>query len=119
MHHSFNPVLHASELGDGSATIEHARLLWKEGHSRKAIQTLQGAIASSALTNRSFTEYEPSAKTTESQQSMVTARAQLLLAKWLDSAGQTQASALRLQYQNVPKSYGAWEKGHYYLGRHY
>ena len=119
MHHSFNAVLHASELGDGSATIEHARLLWKEGHSRKAIQTLQGAIASSALTNRSFTEYEPSAKTTESQQSMVTARAQLLLAKWLDSAGQTQASALRLQYQNVPKSYGAWEKGHYYLGRHY
>ena len=50
---------------------------------------------------------------------MVTARAQLLLAKWLDSAGQTQVSALRAQYQSVPKSYGAWEKGHYYLGRHY
>ena len=119
MHQSFNAVLHASELGDGSATIEHARLLWKEGHSRKAIQTLQGAIASSAFTTGSFAEHEVVEKNPQSQQSMVTARAQLLLAKWLDSAGQTQVSTLRAQYQSVPRSYGAWEKGHYYLGRHY
>lgn len=119
MHQSFNAVLHASELGDGSATIEHARLLWKEGHSRKAIQTLQGAIASSAFTNQSFVDHDSSEKNPESQQSMLTARAHLLLAKWLDSAGQTHASALRQQYQNVPKAYATWEKGHYYLGRHY
>ncbi len=119
MHQSFNAVLHASELGDGSATIEHARILWKEGHSRKAIQTLQGAIASNVFTNQSFTEYDSSVKNPESKQSMLTARAHLLLAKWLDSAGQTHASALREQYQNVPKSYITWEKGHYYLGRHY
>ncbi|RYP19412.1 hypothetical protein DL765_003385 [Monosporascus sp. GIB2] len=119
MHQSFNAVLHASELGDGSATIENARLLWKEGHSRKAIQTLQGAIASTSFTNGSFAEHDSSEKNIESQQSMLTARAHLLLAKWLDNAGQTHASALRQQYQNVPKSYATWEKGHYYLGRHY
>ncbi|RYO96297.1 hypothetical protein DL763_003270 [Monosporascus cannonballus] len=119
MHQSFNAVLHASELGDGSATIENARLLWKEGHSRKAIQTLQGAIASTSFTNGSFAEHDSSEKNLESQQSMLTARAHLLLAKWLDNAGQTHASALRQQYQNVPKSYATWEKGHYYLGRHY
>ncbi|KAI1642826.1 uncharacterized protein F4817DRAFT_277367 [Daldinia loculata] len=119
MHQSFNAVLHASQLGDNSATIENARLLWKEGHNRKAIQTLQGAIDSQAFTSHSFTEHESSEKNLESQQSMLTARAQLLLAKWLDSAGQTHASALREHYRNVPKIYGTWEKGHYYLGRHY
>ncbi|KAI1411414.1 phosphatidyl inositol 3-kinase [Hypoxylon sp. FL1857] len=119
MHQSFNAVLHASQLGDDSATIENARLLWKEGHNRKAIQTLQGAIDSKAFTSRSFTEHESSEKNPESQQNMLTARAQLLLAKWLDNAGQTHASALREHYRNVPRNYGTWEKGHYYLGRHY
>ncbi|KAH8661929.1 phosphatidylinositol 3 [Xylariales sp. PMI_506] len=120
MHQSFNAVLHASQLGDDSATIENARLLWKEGHNRKAIQTLQSAVSSNAFLSRSFnTEGDMSEKTAESQQNLLTARAQLLLAKWLDNAGQTHASALRQQYQNVPKNYGQWEKGHYYLGRHY
>ncbi|KAI1772713.1 phosphatidyl inositol 3-kinase [Hypoxylon cercidicola] len=119
MHQSFNAVLHASQLGDDSATIENARLLWKEGHNRKAIQTLQGAMESKAFTSRSFTENESSEKSVESQQNMLTARAQLLLAKWLDSAGQTHASALREHYRNVPKNHTTWEKGHYYLGRHY
>ncbi|KAI1496609.1 phosphatidyl inositol 3-kinase-like protein [Biscogniauxia marginata] len=119
MHQSFNAVLHASQLGDDSATIENARLLWREGHNRKAIQTLKGAIASNAFTNRSFVEHESSEKNIELQQNMLTARAQLLLAKWLDSAGQTHATALREQYRVVPLNYGTWEKGHYYLGRHY
>ncbi|KAI1105988.1 phosphatidyl inositol 3-kinase [Jackrogersella minutella] len=119
MHQSFNAVLHASQLGDDSATIENARLLWKEGHNRKAIQTLQSAIDSKTLTSLSFTEHESTEKNLESQQNMLTARAHLLLAKWLDSAGQTHATALREHYRNVPKNYGTWEKGHYYLGRHY
>ncbi|KAI0173613.1 phosphatidyl inositol 3-kinase [Hypoxylon sp. FL1284] len=119
MHQSFNAVLHASQLSDDSATIENARLLWKEGHNRKAIQTLQGAMKTRVFTNRSFTENESSEKGVDSQQNMLTARAQLLLAKWLDSAGQTHASALRDHYRNVPKNHNTWEKGHYYLGRHY
>lgn len=120
MHQSFNAVLHASQLGDDSATIENARLLWKQGHNRKAIQTLRGAISNNVFLNRgSFSEADSSERNAESQQNMLTARAHLLLAKWLDSAGQTNVSALRHQYQNVPKNYGTWEKGHYYLGRHY
>ncbi|XXH03128.1 hypothetical protein Hte_009521 [Hypoxylon texense] len=119
IHQSFNAILHASQLGDDSATIENARLLWKEGHNRKAIQTLQGAMKSKVFTSRSFTENESSEKSMESQQNLLTARAQLLLAKWLDSAGQTHASALREHYRNVPRSHSTWEKGHYYLGRHY
>jgi serine/threonine-protein kinase ATR len=43
----------------------------------------------------------------------------LLLAKWLDSAGQTHSAALRAQYQLAAKTHASWEKGHYYLGRHY
>lgn len=119
LHQSFNAVLHASQLGDGSATIEHARLLWKEGHPRKAIQTLQGAITNKSFTSFSFSDYGSIEKNVEAQQNMLAARAHLLLAKWLDNAGQTHASALRQQYQNVPKNYSTWEKGHYYLGRHY
>lgn len=43
---AYHSMLHAARLKDRSATIEHARLLWKDGHHRKAIQTLEGAITS-------------------------------------------------------------------------
>ncbi|KAH8816823.1 protein kinase-like protein rad3 [Xylogone sp. PMI_703] len=119
---SFNAVLHASQLGDRSATIEHARLLWMEGQHRKAIQSLQGAINSDA-----FMSHNISIKITtlgndeaaEQQQNLLTARAHLLLAKWQDSAGQTHSNAVRSQYQLAASKHRAWEKGHYYLGRHY
>lgn len=44
-------MLHAARLQDRSATIEHARLLWKDGHHRKAIQTLEGAISANEANN--------------------------------------------------------------------
>ena len=120
MHQSFNAVLHASQLGDDSATIEHARLLWKEGHHRKAIQSLKGAIDSNAFISHNRIAQDMSTSTDAvSQQNLLTARAHLLLAKWLDSAGQTHSSALRSQYQLAAKTHTLWEKGHYYLGRHY
>lgn len=112
-------MLHASQLGDGSATIENARLLWKEGHHRKATQILENAIQTN-----SFIGYNlgPAASTSsrgpEVQRNLLTARAHLLLAKWQDSTGQIHASALRTQYQQAAKT-AMWEKGHYYLGRHY
>ncbi|KAI1307448.1 phosphatidylinositol 3 [Xylaria venustula] len=119
MHQSFNAVLRASQLGDDSATIENARLLWKEGYNRKAIQTLQGAIDSKVFSQHSFSEHDASDRNIGTQQNILTARAKLLLAKWLDSAGQTNASALREQYRAIPQIFGQWEKGHYYIGRHY
>lgn len=42
---AYHSMLNAARLKDLSATIEHARLLWKDGHHRKAIQTLEGAIS--------------------------------------------------------------------------
>lgn len=119
MHQSFNAVLRASQLGDESATIENARLLWKGGYNRKAIQTLQGAIDSKVFSQHSFSEHDASERNIGTQQNMLTARAKLLLAKWLDNAGQTSASALREQYRAIPLIFGQWEKGHYYIGRHY
>jgi serine/threonine-protein kinase ATR len=120
IHQSFNAVLHASQLGDKSATIEHARLLWKEGHHRKAIQSLQGAIASDAFISHNLSAHPKSyTGPLASEQNLLTARANLLLAKWLDSAGQTQSTELRSQYQRAANQYSQWEKGHYYLGRHY
>ncbi|PHH88274.1 hypothetical protein CDD83_7758 [Cordyceps sp. RAO-2017] len=121
LHRSFNAVLHASRLGDDAATIENAKLLWRDNHHRKAIQMLQGAIER----NKIMTQTGPSVSVSNgsgklnSQQKLVTARAQLLLAKWLDAAGQSHAGALREKYQQPPKTFPTWEKGHYYLGRHY
>ena len=46
---AFNAVLHAAHMQDKSATIEFARLLWKEGDHRKAIRTLDGAIAANVF----------------------------------------------------------------------
>jgi serine/threonine-protein kinase ATR len=99
--------------------------LWKEDHHRKAIQILQGAIESDAFIAQNISIMEndsiEAVKTAQptDQQNLLSARAHLLLAKWLDSAGQTHSSALRTQYQFAARRYVAWEKGHYYLGRHY
>jgi len=41
--------MHATQLKAKSATIEHSRLMWTDGHYRKAIQTLKGAIAANAF----------------------------------------------------------------------
>ncbi|KAI8305585.1 Protein kinase rad3 [Colletotrichum sp. SAR11_240] len=116
-HQSFNAVLHASQLQDNAAVIENARLLWKDGHTRKAIQVLQGAIESNNFMTQ--TNSTSSARGLDSQQRLLTARAQLMLAKWLDAAGQTNNAALRVKYQQPPKTNSSWEKGHYYLGRYY
>jgi serine/threonine-protein kinase ATR len=80
---AFDAVLHAAQLKDKSATIEHARLLWKEGSHRKAIQTLEGAIAANA-----FVSYDSTTTTDTSmsaapdrqqQQNVLTARVRFLL----------------------------------------
>ncbi|KAK5663169.1 hypothetical protein OQA88_6586 [Cercophora sp. LCS_1] len=119
-HQSFNAVLHAQQLGDGSAVIENARLLYKEGHHRKAIQILQNAIETNSFINDNIVAAPPtSSRSSETQRNLLTARAHLLLAKWLDTTGQTHASALRSKYQEAAKIHSQWEKGHYYLGRHY
>ncbi|KAI8722117.1 Non-specific serine/threonine protein kinase [Fusarium sp. LHS14.1] len=119
LHQSFNAVLHASKLGDDGAAIENAKLLWREDQHRKAIQILQGAIKSNKFMTQTGVSTSTSSTKLSPQQKLLTARAQLLLAKWLDSAGQTHAGALREKYQQPPKTYSTWEKGHYYLGRHY
>ncbi|UKZ81191.1 hypothetical protein TrVFT333_008963 [Trichoderma virens FT-333] len=120
LHQSFNAVLHASQLGDDAATIENAKLLFRDSHHRKAIQLLQGAIEQNKFMTKSGSSLSMgSASNLNSHQKLLTARAQLLLAKWLDAAGQTHAGALREKYQQPPKTYSTWEKGHYYLGRHY
>lgn len=120
LNQSFNAVLHASSLGDDAATIENAKLLFRDSQHRKAIQFLQGAIEQNKfMTKTSSSLSVGSASNLNNHQKLLTARAQLLLAKWLDAAGQTHAGALREKYQQPPKTYSTWEKGHYYLGRHY
>lgn len=119
LHRSFNAILHAQELGDDSATIENAKLLWKDSHHRKAIQMLQGAIERNKFMTQTESSRSSNTNTLDKHQRLLTARAQLLLAKWLDTAGQTHALALREKYQQPPRTFPTWEKGHYYLGRHY
>ena len=123
MHHAFNAVLHASQLGDESATIEHSRLLWKEGHHRKAIQSLEGAISANVFRSHDHVPTEESTATAhqdkQQQQNLLTARAHLLLAKWIDRAGQTQSDSIVQRYKTAINCHSRWEKGHYYLGKHY
>ena len=122
-HQAFNAVLHASQLGDESATIEHSRLLWREGNHRKAIQSLEGAIAANAFRSHDYTDAEESITTNntgrQQQQNILKARAHLLLAKWIDRAGQTQSDVTISQYKKAVDHHNRWEKAHYYLGKHY
>ena len=123
MHQAFSAVLHASQLGDASATIEHSRLLWKEGHHRKAIQSLEGAIAADAFRSHDHSQNEESVSAIEQgnrkPQNPPKARAHLLLAKWIDRAGHTQSDIIVQRYTRAVDFYARWEKGHYYLGKHY
>jgi serine/threonine-protein kinase ATR len=113
-HQAFNAVLHASQLGDESATIEHSRLLWREGSHRKAIQSLEGAIEANAFRSHNYINPDDVI-----QQNLLTAKAHLLLAKWVDRAGQTQSDAIISRYKKAVEFHSRWEKGHYYLGKHY
>lgn len=120
---AFNSVLHAERLGDNASKIEYSKLLWKEGHHRKAIQNLRGAIDGNAFQSDQTIPENLSIATTgmaaRYEMNKVKCHAQLLLAKWLDQAGQTQAGSLKEEYVEGVQIYPKWDKGHYYLGRWY
>ena len=119
---AFNSVLHAERLGDNASKIEYSKLLWKEGHHRKAIQNLRGAIDSNAFQSDDTVPINVSVTTAgrgEEHMNKIKCHAQLLLAKWLDRAGQTQSVSLKEEYVTGVQTYPRWDKGHYYLGRWY
>ncbi|KAJ5543050.1 hypothetical protein N7535_005479 [Penicillium sp. DV-2018c] len=119
---AYHSMLNAARLKDRSASIEHARLLWKDGHHRKAIQTLEGAIsANEAVPSTSSNEVEAMSFLSGhgQHQNESTALAHLMLAKWTDRAGQTHSQAIVQRYREAIKLYPKWERAHYYLGKHY
>ena len=127
MDSAYNSVLHAAEIDDIAATLEHCRLLWEDGHHRKAIQTLQGAIranlfAQSAISltgEDSMTSMLSDKERGQRPQNMLLAKAQLLLAKWTDAAGQTGEHQNLHNYHEAIRSCMRWDKCHYYLGKYY
>ena len=125
---AYDAVLRATVLNDEAATIEHSRLLWKDGHHRKAIQNLQGAIATNTFASTghqatlidSLTESTTSARRNgETSQNVLLAKTQLLLAKWIDFAGQGTSKEILQHYKNAADTHRRWDKGHYYLGSYY
>lgn len=119
---AFDAVLAAAALGDKSASIEEAKLIWQGGHHRKAIKTLEGAISSGAFIAHNYmAEDGPVTLTTEQQnyQNELSAKAYLLLGKWLDRAGQSQSEDIKNTFRKSCEHFRKWEKGWYYLGRHY
>lgn len=123
---AFNSIMHATQLGDDASKIEYSKMLWKEGHSRKAIQNLRGALATKSFAMRDMppVDVSVSVSTTATGDfthaaNRVKCHAQLLLAKWLDRAGQTQSLVLKEEYARGIMTFPKWDKGHYYLGRYY
>ncbi|KAF2431255.1 hypothetical protein EJ08DRAFT_649062 [Tothia fuscella] len=128
---AYDAVLHATHLHDGAARLEHSRLLWRDGHHRKAIQNLQGAVEADVFqsfnktTNTTGSLVKPTGipggntAAQNTPQNPVLAKSQLLLAKWMDSAGQTKSEDIRDYYHQALKSHNRWEKAHYYMGKYY
>ena len=116
-------VLRAANLGDLAANIEHARILWKGGYSRKAIQYLQGAINDGSLQRHNFSlatnSLTKSTSTIKAPQNLLIAKGQLLLAKWMDMGGQEKSITVLDRYKEVSKSNSNSDKGHYFLGCYY
>lgn len=120
---AFNAILHATQLGDSASKIEYSKMLWKEGHHRKAIQNIRGALTSNSFQTREQT-IDPMVSVNTGVSgpqafNRVKAHAQLLLAKWLEQAGQTNHSVLKEEYGRGITLFAKWDKGHYYLGRYY
>ena len=117
---AYYAVLQAYACGDQAAKLEEARLLWHDGHQRQAIQALESAIDSKAfdMPTASMQGHSESSERS-SPQNMLSARAHLLLAKWLDASGHSQSKDMTARYQYAAKNFQRWEKGHYYLGKHY
>ncbi|KAF2828831.1 hypothetical protein CC86DRAFT_319926 [Ophiobolus disseminans] len=120
---AYNSVMHADRLGDTASKIEYSKLLWKEGHHRKATQILRGAIESNIFQQEDTVPINVSVTTAgegnSEHNNKIKCHAQLLLAKWLDRAGQTKTGDLKNEYVVGVMSYPRWDKGHYYLGRYY
>jgi len=123
---AFNAIMHAGQLGDDASKIEYSKMLWKEGHHRKAIQNLRGALAINSFVTRDMTPIEPSVSVTYNNHqnlmqnsNKVKCHAQLLLAKWLDRAGQTSSVIVKEEFAKGIMHFPKFDRGHYYLGRYY
>ncbi|KAF2167045.1 hypothetical protein M409DRAFT_66135 [Zasmidium cellare ATCC 36951] len=127
---AYNAVLKAFDCGDRGAKLEEARLLWHDGHQRQAIQSLEAAIESgifnepdadpdTAMGNGSVSVSTASGEINGHRQDPLTGKALLILAKWLDASGQSQTKDMTDRYQVAARRFQRWEKGHYYLGKHY
>jgi len=119
---AYDAVLHATKLHDEAATIEHSRILWKDGHHRKAINNLKGAIEAGVFQSYNIGTLEDSVSTTDNQQrqqNMLVSKTQLLLAKWLDQAGLIKSNELLEYYQRAQKSYNMSQSPTYHLGKYY
>ncbi|KAL5418072.1 hypothetical protein PMIN06_006043 [Paraphaeosphaeria minitans] len=123
---AFNSIMHATQLGDDASKIEYSKMLWKEGHYRKAIQNLRGALATNSFATGEMPQIDVSVSVSTTANgdpahatNRVKCHAQLLLAKWLDRAGQTQSLVLKEEYARGIMTFPKWDKGHYYLGRYY
>ena len=119
---AFKAVIKASALGDKSAAMEQAKLMWMEGNHRKAIQTLEGAIESRAFVEHDhMAESGPTGLTAEqlnSQNGMI-AKAHVLLGKWLAHSGQTQSEIILKTLRTATESFSKGEQGWYHLGHYY
>ncbi|KAF1987090.1 hypothetical protein K402DRAFT_463189 [Aulographum hederae CBS 113979] len=116
---AYDAVLRASRLHDDAAKIEHSKLLWKGGQHRKAIQNLEDAIKTGAFKHYTLADDVARSEDPNAKQNSMVARAQLLLAKWIDIAGQSNRDQIIARYQHAVRMFTRWDKGHYYLGRYY
>ncbi|RVD85244.1 uncharacterized protein DFL_003570 [Arthrobotrys flagrans] len=121
-HQAFTAILNSND--DQNGPIEQAKLAWDEGRHRRAIKLLENAIETNAFetvlpATDSFQDLDASETRKRHPQSSAKARAMLLWARWMDSAGQIQSKILVNKFRAVAHSYARWEKGHFYLGRHY
>ncbi|KAK1813304.1 serine/threonine-protein kinase M1 [Friedmanniomyces endolithicus] len=118
-HSAYNAVLQAAACGDRAATLEEARLLWHDGHQRQAIQALQSALDAGIFEIPDEEMHDSESSIRGDKQNLLAAKAHLVLAKWLDASGQSQSKDMTARYQFAARNFQRWEKGHYYLGKHY
>lgn len=120
---AYDAVLHATSLGDLTAQVEHAKLLWHDKQYRKAIQALKKVIDLAPTQSFGLTADATTLTLDEQgqpkEQNQILGETQLLLANWLNEAGLIEPTDFIRHYHNAQKSWNRSTDILYYMAKYY
>ena len=131
---AYGAILHATRLEAPLVHIEHAKMLWTEGHRHQAMSELRNSLKrkqvsfsseeeeSSTMMDERITTRMASmvnAQVDKSTVSFLHARASLLETRWTEETNGLGSTGIIAAYRQITKEQPCWEKSAFFMGRYY